>query len=116
MQCIKFLCIAVEPHLEVLVVLNGEVLKIAYGVHVLGGLWHLWANFQWPGHCVISDLIHLLIPSITCSFHVLYSQNHLYPPDNHLEYLCSVPGGKDPSPRVDLCLHGGWSLCGFYAC
>ena len=74
-------------------VLKGKVLKIAYGVHVLGGLWHLWADFWWPQLCVISDLIHLLIPSIMCGFHALHSQNHLYPPDNHLEYLCPVPGG-----------------------
>ena len=44
-QCIKFLYIVVELPLEVLVVLKGEVLKIAYGVHVLGSLWHLWADF-----------------------------------------------------------------------
>ena len=93
MQCIKFLYIVVELHLEVLVVLKGEVLKIAYGVHVLGSLWHLWVDFPQPQLCVISDLIHLLIPSITCGFHALYSQNHLYPPDNHLEFLCPVPGG-----------------------
>ena len=74
-------------------VLKGETLKIAYGVHILGSLWHLWAGFQWPQLCVISKLIHLLILLITCGFHALYSQNHLYPSDNHLEYLCPVPGG-----------------------
>ena len=97
-------------------VLKGEVLKIAYGVHILGGLWHLCADFQWPQLCVVSYLIHLLIHSITCGFHALYSQNHLYSPDNHLEYLCPVPGGKGPSPRADLCLSGRWPSCGFYTC
>ena len=25
---------------------KGKVVKIAYGAHVLGGLWHLWADFN----------------------------------------------------------------------
>ena len=74
-------------------VLKGEALKIAYGVHVLCGLWLLWVDFQWPQLCVTSDQIHLLIPSIVCGFHVLHSQNCLYSPNNLLEYLCPVPWG-----------------------
>ena len=93
MQCIKFLYIVVELHIEVLVVQKTKVLKITYRAHILGSLWHQWDDFWQPQLCVISDLIHLLIPSITFGFHALHSQNHLYPPDDHLEYLCPVPGG-----------------------
>ena len=91
-QCIKFLYIVVELHLEVLMVLKGKALKIGYGVHILGGLWLLLVDFWWPQLCVTSDQTNLLIPSITCGFHALHFQNHLYPPDNHLEYLCPVSG------------------------
>ena len=97
-------------------VLKGKVLKIAYGVHVLGSLWHLWADFWWPRLCVISDLIHLLIPSITCGFHALYSQNHLYPPDNHWEYLWTVPGVSIHLQGLTCASMAGWPSCGFYTC
>ena len=47
-QCIKFMYIVGELHLEVLMVLKGKVLKIAYGVHILGSLWHVWVDFWQP--------------------------------------------------------------------
>ena len=92
-QCIKFQYIVVELCLEVLAVLMGKVQELTYEAHILGDLWPLWADFRWLQPYVTSDQSYLLILSITCGFHALHSQNHLYPPGNYLECQCLVPGG-----------------------